>query len=92
MKTNWYKNAVIYQIYPLNFMDANNDGFGDIPGIIAGLDHVKELGATAIWFSPLYQSPDYDYGYDTSDYRKIDKNSGRWKILKGFFWSVITEI
>lgn len=76
MKTNWYKNAVLYQVYPLSFMDADNDGWGDISGIIARLDHIKELGATAIWFSPLYQSPDYDYGYDISDYRKIDRKFG----------------
>ena len=76
MKTYWYKNAVVYQIYPFSFMDANNDGWGDIPGIISRLDHIKELGATAIWFSPLFQSPDYDYGYDISDYRAIDEKFG----------------
>ena len=53
MKTNWYKEAVIYQIYPFSFMDANNDGMGDIQGIISRLDYIKDLGATAIWFSPL---------------------------------------
>ena len=70
-KTNWYKEAVVYQIYPLSFKDSNNDGMGDIPGIISRLDHIKELGATAIWFSPLYASPWKDYGYDISDYRSI---------------------
>ncbi len=76
MKTNWYKNAVVYQIYPFSFMDADNDGWGDIAGIISKLDYIKDLGVTAIWFSPLYQSPDYDYGYDVSDYRKIDEKLG----------------
>ena len=71
IKTNWYKEAVVYQIYPLSFMDSNNDGMGDIPGIISKLDYIKDLGATAIWFSPLYASPWRDYGYDISDYRAI---------------------
>jgi oligo-1,6-glucosidase len=76
MKTEWFKNAVIYQIYPFSFKDSDNDGWGDIEGIISKLDYIKELGATAIWFSPLYESPDYDYGYDISDYRKIDPKFG----------------
>ena len=76
MRTRWYKNAVIYQVYPFSYMDSNNDGWGDIEGIISRLDYIKNLGVTAIWFSPLYQSPDYDYGYDISDYRAIDKKFG----------------
>jgi len=75
-KTEWYKNAVVYQIYPFSFMDANNDGMGDIEGILSKLDYIKELGVTAIWFSPLYRSPDYDYGYDISDYKDIDPQFG----------------
>ena len=76
MKTNWYKEAVIYQIYPFSFMDANNDGMGDIQGIISRLDYIKDLGATAIWFSPLYVSPCKDYGYDVADYKAIDPKFG----------------
>ncbi|MBR5339787.1 MAG: alpha-glucosidase [Lachnospiraceae bacterium] len=76
MRTQWYKNAVVYQIYPFSFMDADNDGFGDIEGILSKLDYIKELGVTAVWFSPLYKSPDYDYGYDISDYRDIDEKFG----------------
>ena len=76
MKTRWYKNAVVYQIYPFSFMDSNNDGWGDIEGIISRLDYLKDLGVTAIWFSPLYKSPDYDYGYDISNYREIDEKFG----------------
>ena len=76
MKTEWFKNAVVYQIYPFSFLDSNNDGWGDIEGIISKLDYIKELGVTAIWFSPLYKSPDYDYGYDISDYRDIDEKFG----------------
>lgn len=76
MKTRWYKNAVVYQIYPFSFMDADNDGWGDIKGIISKLDYIKDLGVTAIWFSPLYSSPDYDFGYDISDYRAIAQKFG----------------
>ena len=76
MNTQWYKDAVVYQIYPFSFKDSDNDGWGDIPGILTKLDYVKELGATAIWFSPLYKSPDFDYGYDISDYRDIDPKFG----------------
>ncbi|MBQ6366971.1 MAG: alpha-glucosidase [Erysipelotrichaceae bacterium] len=76
MRTEWYKNAVVYQIYPFSYRDSNNDGWGDIEGIIEKLDYIKELGVTAIWFSPLYRSPDYDYGYDTSDYKDIDPKFG----------------
>ena len=76
MKSGWYKNAVVYQVYPFSFMDADNDGTGDIKGIISRLDYIKDLGVTAIWFSPLYKSPDYDYGYDISDYRDIDEKFG----------------
>ena len=70
-KTNWYKEAVVYQIYPLSFMDSNNDGFGDIRGIISKLGYLTDLGVNAIWISPLYASPWKDYGYDISDYRSI---------------------
>lgn len=81
-KTDWYKNAVVYQIYPFSFMDANNDGWGDIEGIISKLDYLKKLGITAIWFSPLYKSPDYDYGYDIADYRDIDEKFGSLETFK----------
>ena len=75
-RTQWYKNAIVYQIYPFSFMDSNNDGWGDIPGIISKLDYLKELGINAIWFSPLYKSPCFDYGYDIADYRDIDPKFG----------------
>ncbi|MBR4236975.1 alpha-glucosidase [bacterium] len=75
-KTRWYKEAIIYQIYPFSFMDGNNDGMGDIEGIIQKLDYLKNLGITAIWFSPLYDSPNKDYGYDIRDYRKIAEAFG----------------
>ena len=75
-KTEWYKQAVVYQIYPFSFMDSNNDGMGDIPGIISRLDYLRDLGVTAIWFSPLYVSPCKDYGYDVADYKAIDPKFG----------------
>ena len=76
MKTDWYKKAIVYQIYPFSFCDADGDGWGDIEGIISKLDYVRDLGVTAVWFSPLYKSPDKDYGYDISDYRAIDEKFG----------------
>lgn len=76
MRTDWYKNAVVYQIYPFSFKDSDNDGWGDIAGIREKLDYIKDLGVSAIWFSPLYKSPDYDYGYDVSDYKDIDPKFG----------------
>lgn len=76
MKSRWYKNAVVYQIYPFSFVDSNNDGWGDIEGIITKPDYIRDLGVTATWFSPLYKSPDYDYGYDVSDYKAIDEKFG----------------
>ena len=68
----WYENAVIYQIYPRSYQDSNGDGIGDLNGIVRRLDYIKSLGVDAIWLSPIYQSPMKDFGYDVSDYRKID--------------------
>ena len=76
VKTNWYKKAIIYQIYPRSFMDGNNDGFGDIKGILSKLDYLKDLGINCIWFSPLYDSPQADNGYDIADYKNIYKKFG----------------
>jgi oligo-1,6-glucosidase len=68
---NWWKEAVMYQIYPRSFNDSNGDGIGDIRGIIEKLDYLKNLGIDVIWCSPMYQSPNDDNGYDISDYRNI---------------------
>lgn len=68
----WWKSAVIYQIYPRSFMDANGDGMGDLPGIISKLDYLAGLGIDAVWLSPVFRSPQDDNGYDVSDYRDID--------------------
>ncbi len=71
MNKTWWKEAVIYQIYPRSFMDSNGDGIGDIPGIISRLDYLKYLGIDVIWLSPVYRSPNDDNGYDISDYQAI---------------------
>lgn len=71
MVEKWWKEAVIYQIYPRSFNDSNGDGVGDLKGIIEKLDYIKDLGATAIWCSPFYDSPNADNGYDIRDYKKI---------------------
>ncbi len=70
-RTRWYKDAVVYQIYPRSFCDSNGDGIGDLRGIISKLDYLKELGITCVWLSPCYKSPNDDNGYDISDYRDI---------------------
>ena len=69
---DWFKDLVIYQIYPRSFMDSNGDGIGDLKGIISRLDYIASLGVNAIWLSPIYESPCYDNGYDISDYKSID--------------------
>lgn len=71
MKQAWWKESVVYQIYPRSFNDSNGDGIGDIPGIIEKLDYLKDLGVDVIWLSPVYQSPNDDNGYDISDYQAI---------------------
>lgn len=68
----WWRGAVIYQIYPRSFRDLNGDGVGDLPGIIAGLDHVASLGVDAIWLSPFFTSPMRDFGYDIADFCGVD--------------------
>ncbi|GGO64042.1 alpha-glucosidase family protein [Bowmanella pacifica] len=72
----WWRGAVIYQIYPRSFLDTNQDGIGDLPGIIEKLDYVASLGVDAIWISPFFKSPMKDFGYDISDYRDIDPMFG----------------
>ena len=72
----WWQSGVIYQIYPRSFFDSNNDGIGDINGIIQKLDYLQWLGIEAIWLSPINKSPMYDFGYDISDYYDIDPSYG----------------
>ncbi len=68
----WWRGAVIYQIYPRSFRDSNGDGVGDLPGVLEKLDYVASLGVDGIWLSPFFRSPMKDYGYDVSDYRDVD--------------------
>jgi len=83
----WWKEAVVYQLYPRSFKDSNGDGIGDLKGIISKLDYLKSLGITAIWVNPIYSSPNDDNGYDISDYRNIMKEFGTLEdfdnLLKG---------
>jgi len=72
----WWRDGVIYQIYPRSFVDRNGDGIGDLTGIISRLDYLAELGIDAIWLSPFYPTPDIDFGYDISDYVDVDPRFG----------------
>lgn len=84
MRKQWWKESVVYQIYPRSFMDSNDDGIGDLGGIRMKLDYLKELGVDVIWLCPVYQSPNDDNGYDISDYYKIMDEFGgmeEWKKL-----------
>ena len=72
----WWKEAVVYQIYPRSFKHSNGDGIGDLCGIISCLDYIKSLGVDVIWLNPIYASPNDDNGYGISDYRAIMKEFG----------------
>src|SRR5579875_3379862 len=67
----WWKEAVVYQIYPRSFKDSNGDGIGDLRGIISRLDYIQSLGVDAVWLNPIYPSPNCDNGYDVSNYEGI---------------------
>lgn len=82
MTNDWWKNAVIYQVYPKSFLDTNADGIGDLNGIDKKLDYLSDLGIDAIWISPVYLSPQVDNGYDIANYRKIDPMFGDNKDIK----------
>lgn len=77
--TPWWQGAVIYQVYPRSFMDSNNDGIGDLKGIIQRFDYIESLGVDAVWVSPFFKSPMKDFGYDISDYRDVDPIFGELK-------------
>ncbi|MFZ3078087.1 MAG: alpha-glucosidase [Bellilinea sp.] len=72
----WWRDGVVYQIYPRSFADSNGDGIGDLEGVIQHLDYLAELGVEAVWYSPFYPSPDVDFGYDVSNYTDIDPKFG----------------
>ncbi|XP_011705913.1 PREDICTED: maltase A2-like, partial [Wasmannia auropunctata] len=73
---DWYKNSLVYQIYPRSFQDSNGDGIGDLNGITSRLEHIAEIGADALWMSPIFSSPQVDYGYDVSNYTDINVEYG----------------
>jgi len=75
-KRTWWKEGIVYQIYPRSFNDSNQDGIGDLQGIIEKLDYIKSLGVDIIWLCPVYKSPNDDNGYDISDYYKIMDDFG----------------
>lgn len=76
MAVKWFKDMTFYQIWPRSFADGNGDGIGDLYGIYEKLDYVKSLGVDGIWFSPMYVSPQADYGYDIADYYTINPEYG----------------
>ncbi|KAK0623635.1 glycoside hydrolase superfamily [Immersiella caudata] len=80
--TPWWKDAVVYQIYPASFKDSNGDGLGDIPGILSKIDYLKDLGVDIIWVSPMFDSPQVDMGYDISDYEKVFPSYGTVKDME----------
>lgn len=82
MKKTWYKELSVYQIWPRSFCDGNGDGIGDLKGVLGKLDYIKSLGVDAIWFSPVYVSPQKDYGYDIADYRNINPEYGTMEDFK----------
>ena len=76
IKKTWYKEMSVYQIWTRSFCDSNGDGIGDLPGVYSKLDYIKSLGVDAIWFSPIFPSPNANYGYDVSDYKNINPEFG----------------
>ena len=81
-KSEWYKNMSVYQIWPRSFCDGNGDGIGDLWGVLEKLDYIKSLNVDAIWFSPLFPSPNADYGYDISDYMDIHPDYGNLQVFR----------
>jgi oligo-1,6-glucosidase len=84
----WWKEAVVYQVYWRSFYDSNGDGYGDMEGLIQKLDYIQELGVDIVWLNPVFESPDLDNGYDTSDYESIMPKAGTMEILE----QLISEI
>lgn len=79
---DWFKNLVVYQIWPRSFCDGNGDGIGDLQGVLSKMDYLESLGINCIWFSPLYPSPNADFGYDIADYRGINPEYGDMELFK----------
>ena len=88
----WWKEAVFYQIYPRSFCDSNGDGIGDLRGIIRKLGYLQELGVTALWLSPIYDSPNDDNGYDIRDYHKIMQEFGTMEDFEELLMGLICVV
>ena len=89
MKKAWWKETVVYQIYPRSFCDSNGDGIGDLRGIIRKLDYLKELGVNIVWLSPVYKSPNDDNVYDISDYQDIMDGFGTLADREDYYQKLI---
>ena len=81
MDRKWWKESVVYQIYPSSFQDSDGDGIGDLNGIRSRLDYLKDLGVNVLWLCPIMDSPMDDNGYDISNYRAINPGSAPWRTL-----------
>lgn len=79
MDREWWREIIVYEVYVQSFQDSNNDGIGDLRGIIQRLDYLKDLGVDMLWLSPIYQSPLEDQGYDISDFKAINPMFGSFK-------------
>ena len=86
----WLKKAVFYQIYPQSFYDSNDDGIGDIPGIIQKLDYLDSLGINAVWINPCFVSPFHDAGYDVADYYRVAPRYGTNENLRKLFVEAVS--
>jgi maltose alpha-D-glucosyltransferase/alpha-amylase len=84
MDPEWYKDAIIYQLHVKSFMDSNDDGIGDFPGLISKLDYIADLGVNVIWLLPFYPSPRLDDGYDISEYTGVSPDYGTLADVKRF--------
>lgn len=91
MDNTWYKEDAFYQIWCRSFKDVNGDGIGDLYGVLDKLDYIKSLGVDGIWFSPIYPSPNADYGYDISDYKTSRLTTATLICLKRFLTRLIRE-
>ena len=89
-RPKWWQTAVFYQIYPRSFADANGDGIGDLKGMISRLDYIQALGVDALWLSPHFPSPNWDWGYDISDIRRLHLSTALWMISNSS-WRNVTR-
>src|SRR4051812_42391035 len=84
LDSEWYKDAIIYQLHVKSFADSNDDGIGDLNGLTGKLDYLQDLGVTTLWLMPFYPSPGRDDGYDIADYRSLNPDFGTMKDFRRF--------